>query len=266
MKFQIDHDLHIHSLLSLCSLDKEQTAENILLWGEKNSLKKMCLTDHLWDGKKPGNCDFYDIQDFEYVSQGRPLPKSDTVDFRFGCEVEMDKNFTIGINPDHFDDFSFIIVPTTHLHFDGFTIDAAKDGSIPKRAALWRDRIKALNQANLPFHKVGLAHMTCHLMAPGDKQNTIDVLNLISDEEMTDLMTDAARLGYGIELNANLKIYDEEELKFILRPFLIAKECGCKFYVGSDSHHPDDFPGALENQKLFIDLLDLKEEDKFLPF
>ena len=30
MEFPIDHDLHCHSMLSKCSNDPEQTAENIL--------------------------------------------------------------------------------------------------------------------------------------------------------------------------------------------------------------------------------------------
>ncbi len=34
MKFQIDHDCHIHSMLSECSHDDTQTAENILKYAK----------------------------------------------------------------------------------------------------------------------------------------------------------------------------------------------------------------------------------------
>ena len=36
MEYVIDHDLHIHSKLSLCSRDPEQTPENILKYGIEN--------------------------------------------------------------------------------------------------------------------------------------------------------------------------------------------------------------------------------------
>ena len=49
MKFQIDHDLHIHSRLSFCSDDPAQTTEAILAYGEKNGMTSLALTDHYWD-------------------------------------------------------------------------------------------------------------------------------------------------------------------------------------------------------------------------
>ena len=46
MKFQIDHDYHIHSYLSTCSSDPEESPEAILRYGEKNKMHTLCLTDH----------------------------------------------------------------------------------------------------------------------------------------------------------------------------------------------------------------------------
>ena len=47
MKYIVDNDLHIHSQLSLCSSDPEQTNERILEYAEENGLKTICLTNHL---------------------------------------------------------------------------------------------------------------------------------------------------------------------------------------------------------------------------
>ena len=71
MKYIIDNDLHIHSHLSLCSGDEEQTCENILSYAEKNNLKTICITDHFWDSavKKDYEWDWYDVQDFEHISK-----------------------------------------------------------------------------------------------------------------------------------------------------------------------------------------------------
>ena len=56
----------------------------------------------------------------------------------------------------------------------------------------------------------------------------------------------------------------EEEKDALLRPFFIAKECGCKFYLGSDAHHPDGLDGAKAIFERAVDLLELTEEDKFV--
>lgn len=40
MKFQIDHDYHIHSFLSTCSSDPAETPEAILRYGEENGLSE----------------------------------------------------------------------------------------------------------------------------------------------------------------------------------------------------------------------------------
>ena len=59
MKFSFDHDLHIHSHLSLCSGDPEQNNENILKYALDNNLKYICLTDHFWDDGIPCASQWY---------------------------------------------------------------------------------------------------------------------------------------------------------------------------------------------------------------
>ena len=67
MKYIIDHDYHIHSHLSLCSRDPEQTTENILKYAKENKLTTICLTDHYWDSAVPGASNWYQKQDFEHI-------------------------------------------------------------------------------------------------------------------------------------------------------------------------------------------------------
>lgn len=56
----------------------------------------------------------------------------------------------------------------------------------------------------------------------------------------------------------------QEEKDILLRPYYIAKDCGCKFYLGSDSHKLEAFKNSKENFEDIITLLDLKETDKFI--
>lgn len=264
MRFVIDHDMHIHSGLSLCSGDPCQTPAAILDYGKKNGLKTLVLTDHYWDEdvkKEPFS--FYDLQNTAHIAPALPLPQGEGVRFLFGVETDMDKFGTIGVAREHFDRFAFVIIPHTHLHMDGFTIDPADD-SIPGRTRLWVSRLEQLLRADLPFERVGLAHMTCSLMAPRNPRDHLEVLQSVSDATMTDLFREAAGLGMGIELNFSLQSYRDADREAVLRPYRLAREAGCKFYFGSDAHHPQGLLEAPANFNAIVDALDLRESDKFI--
>ena len=261
MKFKIDHDLHIHSHLSLCSNDPEQNAENILAFAEENGINTLCLTDHYWDSKVEGASEWYSAQNFDHIKQALPLPQGKNARFLFGCETEMDKFFTVGIPKERYDDFDFIVIPTTHMHMVGFTIPEEAKYDLEMKARLWIERLDRLFEMDLPFHKVGIAHLNCPLIHSYDKAEYLKIMDMIPEKEMERVFTKAAELGCGIELNMR---YSPDEEKTVLRPFKIAKECGCKFYYASDSHHPSNFKMKLDFAHNFIDYLGLTEEDKFI--
>lgn len=81
---------------------------------------------------------------------------------------------------------------------------------------------------------------------------------------MRRLFKKSAQLGVGIELNASDMSFAENEIEIILRPYRIEKQCGCKFYCGSDAHYPDKFDTAKATFEKTVDLLGLTEEDKFI--
>ena len=56
MKFKFDQDYHIHSRLSSCSRDPEQSAERILEYAKENGLKLTCGSDYHGDTYKPRQC------------------------------------------------------------------------------------------------------------------------------------------------------------------------------------------------------------------
>ena len=262
--FRIDHDLHIHSHLSLCSDDPEQTNEAILAWGQENHLHTLVLTNHFWDDELYIPPEWYHIQNYAHICQAKPLPQAEDCTFLFGIEGEMDRQGTVGIVPGTYDRFDFIIIPTTHLHMDGFVIDPVKDGSIEARAHLWVSRFERLLETDLPAGKTGIAHLTCPLIAGMyDWQRHLDVINAISDDDCARLFAAAARRDFGIELNMPILDYADEELPIILRPYRIAKDCGCKFYLGSDAHTRKEHAEAIPRFERMIHLLNLSEEDKY---
>lgn len=265
MKFKIDHDYHIHSYLSSCSADEMQSAENILRYAEVNSFKEICVTDHFWDSEVSGASDWYKPQDFDHISAILPLPQGARTKFYFGCEAEMDKYMRVGISDKRIECFDLIIIPTTHLHMEGFTIDA-KDNELSRRADVWIERLAGVFKQDLPFKKVGIAHLTCDCIALPDFEDHIKVIEMIGDKTYEELFAKASALGVGIELNMNARRYTKEQFEQIMRPYQIAQRMKCKFYMGSDSHHPKSFENMKENFAMMADYLELTEDDKFLPF
>ena len=263
MKFKFDHDYHIHSYLSTCSDDPEQSPARILKYALETGLSEICITDHYWDGAVPGASDWYKPQDFEHISRVKPLPEAEGVKFLFGCETDMDKLLTVGIPKERFSDFDFVIIPTTHLHMTDFTITKEDAESNEARARLWVRRLDALLGMPLPFEKIGIAHLACGLIDQRSRQDYLDTLSLIPDGDMNRLFKKAASVGAGIELNLSDMTFRDGEEDFVLRPFRIAKACGCKFYLGSDAHHPKSFERCRPIFERAIDMLDLSEDDRF---
>ena len=263
MRYIIDHDYHIHSYLSSCSRHQEQTKGNILKYAKKNGFTSICMTDHFWDSTVDGASRWYSVQNFDHIAESLPLPVDDEVKFLFGCECDMDRAMTLGIAKDTFDKFDFVVIPTTHLHMNGFTVsdDGIENSSL--RAELWVKRLDKLLSMDIPFKKVGIAHLACTLIDPRSESDLLKTLSYIDSKDMHDLFTVAAGKGAGIELNASDMTNAMKHPGEILRMFMIAKDAGCKFYLGSDAHLPEEFSGVIKAFDYAISALGLTEEDKF---
>ena len=96
MRYQIDHDLHIHSYLSLCSSHGRQTPQKMLDYALSKGLSTIAITDHYWDEKVPGVsftgpyiCGpmiWYSMQNTARTDLALPLPQAEGVRFLYGCE------------------------------------------------------------------------------------------------------------------------------------------------------------------------------------
>ncbi len=261
MKYKIDHDYHIHSRLSSCSDDPEQTTKRILEYAAANGMNSISVTDHYWDETVPGAWKWYERQNTEHVKENLPLPQEKGIRFMFGCECEFPKEMIPTISKERFDTFDWIVVPTTHLHMQSIVSSDITDTDV--RASLWVNRLEALLNHRLPWHKVGIAHITCGLIYKTDRVAFCKILDTIKDEDMERLFAKAAKLGVGIEINADCMRYADSEAETVLRPYRIAKNQGCKFYLGSDAHHPSQLEAAPDLFMRGIEALGLTEADKF---
>ena len=259
----VDHDLHIHSRVSPCAGPEGDTQlpENILKYAEKNKFHAICLTDHYWDETVSGaEHTWYVELHTQRLRSVLPLPQSDKVRFLFGCEIEMNMNNVLGLAPEHYDNFDFVVIPTNHLHQSGVTCRGDED--VAERAGLWCSRLDHVLEQNLPFHKIGIAHLTDTGIMGG--KGYLEALQLISDEAYIRLFRKAANRGVGIELNFNWLNTPDDEMEIHLRPYRIAKAEGCKFYLGSDAHAMFQFEHMKENFQKITDLLQLDDSHKFI--
>lgn len=262
MRYIVDHDYHIHSQISACSNDPEQTPERILSYARENGLRQIVLTDHFWDDQVPGASNWYAPQNFDRIVKSRPLPQRENIEFLFGAEADMDMHLTIGVSDGRWDAFDFVIIPTTHLHMRGFTICDEAGATAQGRVDAWIRRLDSLLSRDLPFHKIGIAHLACGLIAP-DKEMYQKVLSLLPDQKLEELFAGCAQVGVGIELNQDDMRFEKAEQEQVLHMFRIAKDKGCKFYLGSDAHHPREFTDSKAVFEKAVSLLGLTEDDKF---
>lgn len=263
MQYTFDHDLHVHSYLSTCSRDEGQTPECILSYAKENGLHTVCLTNHFWDETVPGADAWYAPQNYGHLTSALPLPQAEGVRFLFGCETELDQHLRLGLSRERQELFDFIVIPVTHFHKVGFTISSEEAATAESRAATWLRRVRAVLEMDLPFSKIGLAHLACPLISRDWREEYVTVLRLLPQTELEDIFSFAARVGVGIEINTRDFLFEEHEADAVLRIFQTAKECGCKFYLGSDAHFRTFFETAKMSFSRAIDRLSLTEDDKF---
>ncbi len=259
MKYIADHDFHIHTTVSSCCRDENQTPDRLLQYALQNDFHKVCITNHFWDETVKSEAEWHPAHTYERLKTVLPLPKSEKATLLFGAEIDIDYNGVLGISPQILDEMDFVTVATTHLHLAGNTV-REKIQTPDEAAQIWLQKIRTLLQMDLPFHKMGIAHLTCgHIM----KGSTPQVIELLPHKDLYEIFEDCATKGVGIELNMKTLAMDEEVKQILLRPYYIAKDCGCKFYLGSDSHKGTALETAKAEFESIITLLDLQENDKF---
>ena len=117
------HDLHIHTNLSLCSSDPEQTVENIAAWAAAHGVGTIGISNHVWDCDAPAGSEFYAGQPFSHIMKIRDQIPADLHGVRLliGAETEF-AGGKIMLSQACKDQLDYLLVPHSHIHMVGLVL------------------------------------------------------------------------------------------------------------------------------------------------
>lgn len=235
----INYDIHIHTNLSSCA-QPDATVKGYVEKAQGTGLKLLGFADHLWDSDKiPGVSKWYSPQNVEHVLQlKKELPADgvmDGVQLLFGCETEFTHEGKLCLAEENMDLFDFILVPHSHTHM-GVIVPQDRIADSPSHAKYLMSSFMDLVNHPLSHRITSIAHP----FVPGTKKDIYnEVQALIPDSYFREAFRAAKEKGIAIEMNGSCLIFMEDKdipsCEYV-RIYTIAKECGCKFTYGSDSH------------------------------
>lgn len=245
---KIVSDIHIHTNLSSCAA-REATVEQYVRRAKEDGLSAVGFANHLWDSAVSGVSEWYRPQNVEHVLKlKKELPAdgfSDGVRVLFGCETEFTYESKLCLAEEHVDLFDYVLVPHSHTHM-GVVVPKDRIADLPAHAKYLMESF--MNLVNHPLsHRITAI---AHPFIPGTKYEIYNATQaLIPDSYLREAFCAAREKGIAIELNGSCLTFmpDEQILTCEYnRIYSIAKECGCRFTYGSDSHHFKD------NRKLSV--------------
>lgn len=262
---KIIQDLHIHTNLSLCAA-RDTTAKDYIPFAKEDGLTTLGFSNHLWDSDVAGASKWYSPQNLEHVLRlKRELPESGVIDgvrVLFGCETEFTYEWKLCLTEEHMDLFDFILAPHSHTHQ---SIVVPQD-----RVADIRDHAQYLMDSFLALIRHPLAHRitaVAHPFVPGTRYNLYNAAQaLIPTGYFCEAFHEAKEKGIAIEVNGSCLTYlpeDEIPKCEYVRIYRLAKECGCKFTYGSDSHDHRD-RRKIHLVERFLDQCGITESDFYL--
>ena len=234
----IDHDLHIHTYLSSCCLQKDrQRPSAILDLAGQMGVNTVGFADHIWANPNLPPSDWYRPQDANQTARLRADLSSLSTSLRVlvGCEAEMIAPGKIGITPEYARKLDYVLLACSHFHMRGFVEQPASGA--PKDLA--RHLVRFFTAAV----KSGLATAIPHPFFPCGYETQYDAaIDAIPDTEFLDVFGPAAERGVGIEVTSVFLPAPPERafaLETPVRVLSLAKQAGCRFTFGTDAHEPD---------------------------
>ena len=258
---RINHDFHIHTNLSLCAAETV-TAEHYINKAKELGLNKIGFANHMWDENiQPFLNRSYKIQTVPYNLELRDELKTldkQGIKVYFGAEAEFHPIYGVALTEENAEKFDYIIVPNSHTHM---TMDKSLYKPYEKHAEFMVEAYEKIIGSAVSRHILAMAHPFDAVCCPYDRQI---LYKIISDDTYKRLFSATAEKGIAVEINTSCFCgitKDNFEQFGAIRMFRIAREMGCRFTFGSDSHSESGHDDYLHIAGTLIEGLSIKEDD-----
>lgn len=257
---EIKHDFHVHTTFSDCCSDERQIPEIILPELVRLGIRRVGFADHIWANPAFAPNDFYRPQTIERIKRLREILKSLPdygVKIYVGCEAEMLGPGKFGITPELAEQLDLVVLATDHFHFKGIVGQPRSESP--------RDIGVHMLEFFVAGARCSMATTLAHPCLPlGFMQHYDEIINSLSDNEMLDAFAVAAETGVAWEITVSY-FPDPVKNRFHnidtpVRVLSLAKQAGCKFVFGSDSHTISRL-ARIHELRYFIDKIELTEQD-----
>ena len=258
----ITSDLHVHTALSSCA-KPEATVDYYMDKAREIGLKTLGFTDHLWDSAIPNANGFYRPQNFEHILKIKEdLRKADTTGIDrilFGAEGEYDPyRHGVALTPGVAEQLEVLLIPNSHTH-----MMMPKDYYDPPRrhAEFMMEAFYDIVNSEIAPYITAIPHPFAAVACSKYYSSRVPV-STITDDEFKACFSLAAEKGIALEINpcffykATKESIDADPLT---RMFRIARDEGCLFTVGLDSH---SVSGHIAFDAIYpvIEVLELEEK------
>lgn len=257
----IDHDLHIHTTLSLCCDDSAQTPTGIVRRCEELNLSTIGFTDHLWQNPRLS-------PDAWYAEQG-PVRLNRLIDelseitsplrILRGCEADTIAPGKFSITHKFAETVDYVILAANHFHMKNLVLQPQEQTPAAVGRHLLLMFLSAVNS--------GLATVIPHVLIPMGLGIGFDqAIAAISETQLLDAFGQAAQRKVAIEITPAYFPPEHDRnrpawsVETPLRILATAKNAGCRFVFGSDSHSLCRLE-LIRSLDFFVRQLDLTEKD-----
>ncbi len=255
----IDHDLHIHTGLSPCCTDVNQTLHNIVAVCRDLGLHKIGLSDHAWLRRSTTPADWGpNPRGFKKLAVELAALSPEITVLR-GCEADTLAPGRFTIDRKFADTLDYVILATNHFHFRELVeqpVAATPQGIAAHMVRMFLAGVRS-----------GLANIIPHVFMPmGFWEFYEPAVASISDCVFIETFAEAAAHDVAIEITA---VYlppppgvrrHTWNIDTPLRVLTLAKQAGCRFTFGTDSHALTSLPQILYLAPL-LERLELTADD-----
>ena len=256
-------DLHVHTNRSLCA-PRETVPMSYAPYCREEGIRVIGISDHVYPEDMLARYGYPDDQRVGRLLEMRPIlreaEEQSGIRYLLGCEV--DYFAVVGqpyILPEESEGFDYLLFASSHILNNPHMYTAYDLTSPDVLRRLTIERFVATCQLDYPV-PMGI----CHPLYPICSPHQAEIIDGISDTTLKELFSMAAEKRISIEIHACLfrkdPPHNEHGLSdHYLRILTAARDCGCKFHMGSDAHAPHAFVGSHELLRKAAALLGLTE-------